>query len=634
MNYFAKNLESLKAKEPELVIRLQQMRPDSRVRTTRRGGVPVGIEIKCESGASAKFVKTDVPDGVKRLAEKKLFSFSEVIILLGIGLGETLVETLKSADSTSFVLLVESNPAHFRELLENFDLSEALSDPRVSISVGENPVDAVMTRLEREFGIFTRPNFQVLKNGLSVSCDTEYYQQVENVLSQLGIMARSTLKSICDLSGKWQKNILANLPYIIDSPNIRSLFGSMKSVPAVIVAAGPSLDKNCRWLEKAGESMLIICVDTAVKTLLKNGIRPHFVVSVDAKPENYFHLEGVDSSGYTLVANPVTCPLILSSHRGEIIVTSYTEPLVKWLEKFTGDLGTNLTGGSVATAAFDFALRLGCSPIILAGQDLAYTGGRSHSSGGQVEELLYKPPGQPLKPDEMNMRLLDMMELGRVEGNIGHTLYASQAMNAWKSWYEIRIGKESIDCINGTEGGAVIKGAKRMCLQEAVMKYMGRPANLRERIRRNITGRRAVDRSAIESGLSRLAEKAKEMKKLSSLGVKEAEWIQEAIQRRRPEEALANSFATCNGFVRAIMDENEFLQVIHWRLENTLNTIQKVHSSLKISDTRKSNFLNAESYVRFFLDVYNVSKDFEYSLRTYKKTTGKIPRARRHANVC
>ena len=51
------------------------------------------------------------------------------------------------------------------------------------------------------------------------------------------------------------------------------------------------------------------------------------------------------------------------------------------LSDLLGHKGTLRAWGSVATMALDFALRLGCNPVIFVGQDLAHSYGRTYCSG-------------------------------------------------------------------------------------------------------------------------------------------------------------------------------------------------------------------------------------------------------------
>lgn len=622
MNVYVKNLKALEAKDRALAAKMRATPDDPRVRLIKAGGKAAAIEVLCAGGETAIFKKQPMPPNVRRITERKQFGFSEVIILLGIGLGETLTETLAASDAGTFILLVESNPGYFKKLLEGFDVAELIGDPRVVISVGESPVDAVMHRLEEEFGVFTRSNFQVIKHGTAVACDTGYYQAIDKVLARQKQMAEGNLASISRLSSVWQGNIFSNLDVILRNPGIKHLFGRLTGVPAVIVAAGPSLDKNCHWLMSARDSMIIICVDTALKTLLKNGVVPHFVVALDALLHNYFHLAGAERPDYTLVVNPVTYPLILAECAGPMMITSYSEPMVQWLEQFTGDLGENLTGGSVATAAFDLALRMGCSPIILTGQDLAFTGNRTHSGGGANDEFVYSAAGEMSGVETMHDEAISREIQGTVEGNLGHTLKSSVKMTTWRNWFEIRIAQKEVDCINATEGGAAITGAKPMCIREAMLKY-GRQ---RRDIAKIIAAARPVQLPAdimfIRQRLEALAAKARDIKKVCSMGIKEAEKLAAAAQRKGEGAAVESAARACANYLGMVMREAEFMGINRWRLEGTMDRIQRLRGSLKTANPGKQAYINAESFLIFFKDVYQVTRELEKNIRAVRFENG------------
>lgn len=616
MNVYVKNLKALEAKDRALASKVRATPDDPRIRLLKAGGKATAIEVTTADGESVVFKKQPLPSNVRRITERKQFGFSEVMILLGVGLGETLAETLAASDAGTFILLVESNPVFFKKLLEGFDVAELISDPRVVISIGEDPVDAIMHRLEDEFGVFTRSNFQVIKHGTAVACDSGYYQAVEKVLARQKQMAEGNLVSMNRLSSVWQENIFSNLDAILRNPGIKHLFGRMAGIPAVIVAAGPSLDKNCHWLLNARDSMLIICVDTALKTLLKNGVTPHIVVALDALLQNYYHLAGAERADYTLVVNPVTYPLILTECVGPMMITSYSEPMVQWLEQFTGDLGENLTGGSVATAAFDLAIRMGCSPIILTGQDLAFTGNRTHSGGGANEEFIYNAAGEMSGAETLHNEAISFENRGIVEGNLGHTLKSSVKMTTWRNWFEIRIAQKGVDCINATEGGAAIVGAKPMCLPEVMLGYGRKHRDIDKIIAAARPVHLPADIAFIRQKMDALAAKARDIKKVCSLGIKEAEKLGAAAQRKGQTEAMESAARACGNYLGMIMSETEFMGINRWRMEGTMDRIQRLRGGLKTADQAKQAFINAESFLIFFKDAYQITRELEKNIRS------------------
>jgi hypothetical protein len=105
------------------------------------------------------------------------------------------------------------------------------------------------------------------------------------------------------LAGRYLLNTLTNAAVVATEGDVAALFGVFPRVPAVVVGAGPSLDKNLKGLTKLEGKVLVVAVDTAVRPLLAAGIRPHLVVAVDPSELNAVHLQDLpDCSGLWLVA--------------------------------------------------------------------------------------------------------------------------------------------------------------------------------------------------------------------------------------------------------------------------------------------------------------------------------------------
>ena len=79
---------------------------------------------------------------------------------------------------------------------------------------------------------------------------------------------------------------------------------------------------------------------------------------------------------------------ILANYKGHKIVVfkkehSYEKNILLATEK-----GTTIAGGSVSCFALDCLIQMGCNPIIMIGQDCAFTGGRTYSRLAQSENKL------------------------------------------------------------------------------------------------------------------------------------------------------------------------------------------------------------------------------------------------------
>ena len=107
-------------------------------------------------------------------------------------------------------------------------------------------------------------------------------------------------------------------------------------------------------------------------------IRP--ILRVLKKPA-LFEDEKINTYPLVLCANSI--PEIAEKNRSRLFFESPLgfEGFEEMIKEKTGEaLGELKTGGSVATDAFSLAEYLGFEKIILIGQDLAYTGGKTHVS--------------------------------------------------------------------------------------------------------------------------------------------------------------------------------------------------------------------------------------------------------------
>lgn len=93
-----------------------------------------------------------------------------------------------------------------------------------------------------------------------------------------------------------------------------------KTIPfdttGIVVAAGPSLNKNIKELKNAKGKSFIIAVDTAIKPLLRAGIIPDMYFIVDAlKPIGLVQIEGAEKIPIVTTLN--AAPEILKFHIGK-----------------------------------------------------------------------------------------------------------------------------------------------------------------------------------------------------------------------------------------------------------------------------------------------------------------------------
>lgn len=271
-----------------------------------------------------------------------------------------------------------------------------------------------------------------------------------------------------------QKNIAANLPHILHSTVLDQWNGQYSKQPAVVVGAGPSLDHNLPILKQSPHKPLIICVDTALRLLLQNGIEPGFVVSCDPTTLNTRHFKDVQLPPKTVFA------FLPEIHRSVLPMLNHFQLMClhdtnsKLLEQITQSLSLQTTfsrGMNVGFCAYSLAKVLGCSPIILIGMDLALKAGKSSHAQGTANASEVK-----IDTIEGTVQLTGNVQTNKSQlvetaGYHGGTVTTFQHFHLVLQRFAQDIATHTIPVINATEGGAQIPGTSQMTLAQTLSQH-------------------------------------------------------------------------------------------------------------------------------------------------------------------
>lgn len=192
-----------------------------------------------------------------------------------------------------------------------------------------------------------------------------------NVSSLIGLAKR--FKTV------FLQNLLANIKILNQTSLIYSYAFSNVDVPAIIVSGGPSLDQNIQDLKKHPEKMkqsLIIASSRTIGSLTKNNILPDLIVTVDPVDANYDMMKEYLDLKVPLAFYEYSNRYLVGNYKGDkLFITLLLAHTMEEFKKYR----PIFCGGSVAHACVDIANMLGCSPIILIGQDLAHTNSMHHA---------------------------------------------------------------------------------------------------------------------------------------------------------------------------------------------------------------------------------------------------------------
>lgn len=404
-------------------------------------------------GQAKEFVQTHSPkDGVN-------------YFILGMGLGYHVLELLKSKINYTRVFIIEKDLNIFRQALKVNDFSKYFGNRKIVWLVGKQPFDihkAVTANTVAVMG----SELSIWEYQPLVQLEQDYYTQVKEKIFD-GVKTSSAIVDTMTYAGdNFIENTAKNMADFILNPGVKSLANKFKKIPAIIVSAGPSLDKNIDQLHKVKGKCLILATDTALKILRKHNLKPDFVFTVDYKPESRLHFENFGIEDVPLVFDPEASPVSLEVYKGPRFVSATEKPFTCWLNSIAGGKGLIPKGMSVAHYVFSVACGMGCAPIIFIGQDLSYPGGFTHAKGTTSREKLES--SKMVSPKNL-VKIKSLFD--------GQDLVTNKEMYIYLRHFEFLVGNSKRTCINSTEGGAGIKGTKVMKLKEAIKKYCKKDIN-------------------------------------------------------------------------------------------------------------------------------------------------------------
>lgn len=401
----------------------------------------------------------------RQWAEKADFGANDVVVLFGCGAGYAAVALRERMSRNNHLLILDPLAASLSgDLLLP---RETLADPRVQRTSNFREFREAYDRIENACW----KGISLLRLPIYEKLFPEDLKELAHWVARQANTLKMHRDTVFASARLWQKNLFQNLVRLPGSGAVSSAFGSFQDKPAIIVSAGPSLTKNMHLLREAGDRALIIATGTAARLLHLKRLPYHLVISVDPNPANWKALfEGISHGNAVLVYDVTTTPEVVESHL-ETKAAFYSLPDCRWLDQFfSPPLGLLKTGGSVANIAFDLAVKFGCDPIVLIGQDLAYTDGVSHAAGAyRTKYAPYVPAGWfEQDQDELRQRAKDqpylsyLLQKGRlsVPDIHGQPVWTDRNLFSFLVWFEQeirRLGDRPM-VVDATEGGAFIPG--------------------------------------------------------------------------------------------------------------------------------------------------------------------------------
>ncbi len=442
--FFESNMKFLKQRDPSLADRIENYTCSEQFRAVNTG-TPPRLNLLLPDRKSFFYDVSDPEKDTRSELAKLNLKNSKAVLFLGIGLGYELnlfVVDYAEKLGTTHILISEKEMDIFYLTLKTVNYALMAKAFSLHFVIGEKE-ENLFLRFQEKFAsdqklVILLKAMRPIFHSSSMRLSKEYNLRVLRAFREAGAFRLNNFGNSIEDSLIGVKNMLENINEIIYSPGINLVYNQFKGKPGIVVSTGPSLNKNKHLLKPLQDKAVIVCPDASLRILLNLGVRPHMITSLERVLELVALVEGFKEEEVrdTYFA---ACPVVFNEayqvYPGPRLIVYRNFDHFKWLRIDRGILDIKQSSGNMA---FNILEALGCDPIILIGQDLAYSReGTSHASGTHF--------GENQIPKEVPT--LNVM------GNDGQPILTNIHWNDFRLSYEIDISKY--------KGGDVFSGSDR-----------------------------------------------------------------------------------------------------------------------------------------------------------------------------
>jgi hypothetical protein len=377
---FERNLLALSARNPELCSRLTAAETTlGRYRFPETRSNEIVPALTDESGRSHPLHSMVDP---RREGERLVSTLKDegFVVFLGLG-GGFAAEAALRRDDVFLVLVVEYDINGIAELFCSKEYVSILGDPRFLL-MADPPPESLQRRILENY----RP---ALNGGLRVF---PLRARIDRDAARFGAAAQAIQDALEKISAdysvqawfgtRWFSNIIRNLK-TAEAQDMS--FAPVRSV--AICAAGPSLDDQLPLLAsrlREENKPFVIAADTSLPCLLKEGIEPDAVVSIDCQHISCYHFMGINARRIPLFLD-IASPPLLAGFSDSPFFFSGGHPLALYISKYWRPIPRlDTSGANVTYACLSLAESLGAEHIEIFGADFSYPGGRIYARGSYV----------------------------------------------------------------------------------------------------------------------------------------------------------------------------------------------------------------------------------------------------------
>lgn len=412
----------------------------------------------------------------KKIIQSLHITKNTIFLAYGFGLGYISEELIVQFPNT-IQLIIEPDIKIFQAATQSRDFSLLLK-PSVYFLIGKSysEIEKEITKL---LDNQTQTQINRIKSKTLYERHESYFLQVDHLLNKRLSQQEINQNTIQRFGKRWVRNLLSNAKMVFSSPGVLIAKEKFLNIPAIVLAAGPSLSNILPLLPTLRNKCIIIAVDTALKPCLLSGISPDFLVVVDPQFWNSRHLDWCKPKNTILVSETSTSTRVFNLFNMPTLLISSLFPLGKYFESLVGEKGQLGAGGSVATTAWDLARFLGCKPIIMAGLDLGFPQNQTHCPETFFETLKLIESNRFYPASSATFKYQYSANPFWVKANNGDRTITDQRMQIYNWWFESQFNHyPDTESITVSEHATLVKGLQYKPIEQIYLKDNRRKINL------------------------------------------------------------------------------------------------------------------------------------------------------------
>ncbi len=481
----------------------------------------------------------------EKLADEMAREPADLLVAIGFGLGHHL-ESYRQRNPCPIVVY-EPSPERLRAALSTRAIP-LLERPDVHLT-------SDLGQLSQVFGALYTPGLsaRIVPHPSLLSIDPGSVREAVERISRTKSSRDITAGTRVRMAAPWAAMPVDNLPDLVASASWMQLAERFQGVPAVVCAAGPSLDKQLPKLREVADRVVVVSIGQTLRSLRRAGIEPDFVHLVESQDVRHQLTDAGDTSDLNLVLVPNCHPeLFALPVRSRWVAWVQANQIGCWIARSLGERRWLNSGGTVAQTSVFLADVLGCDPVILIGQDLAYTDGRAYAADSAYDGVGFRvgeDGGYELTDIDRKMRKFGRdsragavsrrKDLVWVPGWNGGTVPTSPAYASFRENYRdigLFLKSRRKRFVNCTEGGARIPQMEHQAFEELLATLELRSIPKQGVIRGVFDSREDPDREKLTRQLERTRCALRDVEREVQSGLRAVESAPRELGRARTDQ--------------------------------------------------------------------------------------------------